>query len=294
MAEPRKRKAPRARSPASAAPTLAELQDAFQRAIMSGDDAVLALIPNSSREKRDVLLGVYRHAYVARLIEFLQNDYPKLHEYLGDEAFDDMGRAYAATHPSDQPNARWFGRHVPDFLRRAGPYASFAILGDLAEIEKALSDVFDAPDRITITMSDLQNIPPERWDRLSFSAQPSTIKLELQSNAVDIWLALNDGADPPEAVSGGETYRVLVWRQDGTPKLRAIGAEEAMLWEEAMKGVRFGVLCEMAALYDEPDNAPVRAATYLNGWIVSEMLAGWSLNERRSTPSRKSRSKRKA
>jgi len=36
-----------------------------------------------------------------------------------------------------------------------------------------------------------------------------------------------------------------------------------MLWDEAARGVRFGVLCEMAATYDDPDRAALHAAGYL-------------------------------
>ncbi len=45
-----------------------------------------------------------------------------------------------------------------------------------------------------------------------------------------------------------------------------------MLWDEAANGVRFGMLCEMAATYDDPDGAAARAAGYLQGWIASGLL----------------------
>jgi len=94
--------------------SLKELQDRFQRALLEGDDGILALIPNSPKETRENLLDVYRNAYVLRLIEFVEHDHECLHAYLGDEGFDTMARAYIEAHPSDQPNARWFARHLPE------------------------------------------------------------------------------------------------------------------------------------------------------------------------------------
>ena len=38
--------------------------------------------------------------------------------------------------------------------------------------------------------------------------------------------------------------------------------------------MRFGVLCEMVATFAGEDDAELRAATYLKGWIDSGMLAG--------------------
>ena len=77
----------------------ARQQAEFQRGILDGDDAVLAEILDSPQEKREVLFGVYRYAYGSRLVEAMRNDHELLHLYLGDEMFDEMGRAYVKAHP---------------------------------------------------------------------------------------------------------------------------------------------------------------------------------------------------
>ena len=66
----------------------------------------------------------------------------------------------------------------------------------------------------------------------------------------------------------------MVWRQDFMARFRPLSAEEAMMWDEAGKGVRFGVLCEMVATFAGEDDAELRAATYLKGWVDTAMLAG--------------------
>ena len=53
--------------------SLKELQDSFQRGILAGDDAILDEVNDSDKEQRKVLFGVYRHAYVARLAEILDD-----------------------------------------------------------------------------------------------------------------------------------------------------------------------------------------------------------------------------
>ena len=52
----------------------ARLQSDFQRGILTGDDSILAEILDSPKEKREVLYGVYRHAYGSRLVDALRND----------------------------------------------------------------------------------------------------------------------------------------------------------------------------------------------------------------------------
>ncbi|WP_069623179.1 putative DNA-binding domain-containing protein [Methyloceanibacter marginalis] len=65
---------------------LKQLQERFQAGILAGEDTILDDVKDSARERRSVLFGVYRNAYVARLAEILGNDYTQLHTYLGDEA----------------------------------------------------------------------------------------------------------------------------------------------------------------------------------------------------------------
>jgi hypothetical protein len=255
------------------APTLAELQESFQEAVIEGDDALLALIPDNSKTTRDVLLGVYRHAYVARLVEVAGSDYPRLKAYMGDAEFDRTLRGYVAVCPSRHPNVRWFARRLPEYLSSAAPHAEHPVLRDLSLLERALNDAFDAVDAPVLGLDDLMRHPPERWGDLSFSPQPSAARLDLSTNAFAIWRALKDKQDVPAALALEERERLVVWRNDVMPSVRTLLPEEVMMWDEAAKGVRFSVLCELAATYADADGAALRAAQYLQAWIGAGMLS---------------------
>jgi len=251
--------------------TLAEMQAAFQRAIMQGDDDVLSEVLDNSRTSRNVLFGVYRHAYAARLVEVVRNDHPLLHACVGDEAFNELARSYVADRPSQNQNARWFSHRLPDYLTEKHP--NEPQLADLAALERALNDAFDAPDRETLTLADLATVSPENWSSLVFAPHPSAQRLSFKSNAHAIWLALKNEEPPPPVETSETPENILVWRHETTPKLRRMSDEEAMMWNEAVNGVPFGDLCELVAVYDDPDGAPLRAAQHLQGWIVSGLLA---------------------
>jgi hypothetical protein len=253
------------------AQTLAEMQAAFQRALMGGDDEILGSLLDSSRTNREVLFGVYRHAYITRLIEVVRTDHRLLHTYLGDEAFEKIARAYIAARPSRNQNARWFSRGLPEFLsERESEHPEVA---ELAALERIVNDAFDSPDVPLLTISDLTAIPPDEWANLSFELHPSCRRLDLATNAYAVWAALKDDATPPSVVNLEEAERIIGWRRDVTPMLRRLEYEEAMLWNEAGKGIPFGTLCELVALFDDPDGAAMRAAQYLKGWIVDGMLS---------------------
>jgi Putative DNA-binding domain len=254
--------------------SLKELQERFQAGILAGDDTILGDVKDSAREDRTVLFGVYRYAYGARLVEILGNDYPQLHAYLGDEGFAKLATAYVAAHPSDQRNARWYGRHLPGFAKETEPFAAHPELSEIAALEKALDDAFDGPDATPLALTDLAAVPPEDWPRLTLTPHPTVILLRFTTNAADIWAALKDERTPPAPARLPEPQAVAVWRQGLMARFRPLDAEEAMMWNEAAKGVPFGGLCEMVATFAGEDEAELRAATYLKTWIETDMLMG--------------------
>ena len=255
---------------------LARQQSEFQRGILTDDDSILAEIPDSPKEKRETLFGVYRYAYSSRLVEAMRNDHKLLHVYLGDEMFDAMGHAYVAANPSQHPNLRWFSSSLPDFLKSTEPYSNHPVLSDLAALEKALNDAFDAEEAPVIGIADMAGFAPEAWAALAFRPHPSALRLDLSTNAAAVWLALKADEDPPDPTPLEEPSRILIWRKDVTPVFRELGAEEAMMWDEAASGIRFGVLCSMLATFDDPDGAAARGAGYLHGWVTAELLTGVS------------------
>ncbi|WP_291848855.1 DNA-binding domain-containing protein [Bradyrhizobium sp.] len=256
---------------------LARQQADFQRGILGDDDTVLAEILDSPRETRARLFGVYRHAYGSRLVEAISNDHALLHLYLGDETFDEMAHAYVKARPSGHPNLRWYAQGLPDFLRSTEPYSDHPALADLAALEKALNDAFDAGEGAVVGLADMAGFAPEAWADLRFQPHPSVSRVDLVTNASAIWLALKNDEAPPEAAALDQPARLLVWRQEVTPMFRELPAEEAMMWDEAKNGISFGVLCEMLATYDDPDGAAGRGAGYLHGWIATGLLTGVSI-----------------
>ena len=109
------------------------------------------------------------------------------------------------------------------------------------------------------------------------------------TNAADIWCALKNETAPPAPKLLPEPQAIVVWRQDFMSRFRQLPAEEAMMWDEAAKGVRFGVLCEMVATFAGEEDAELRAATYLKGWVDMGMLMDFALEPSRAPSNRNRR-----
>lgn len=261
------------------APTLAELQSMFQLAVTTTDQSILELVCDSDKTNRETLFGVYRNAYVRRLIEIIRNDHPLLAIYLGDGMFEDMAKLYIARHPSRAANARWVASKLPDFLGSRPPFCENNELHELAAIERALNTAFDSSDGQVIGLAALTGFVPEDWGALAFAPHPSAQRLDNLTNAAEIWLALQSESLPPKAKKHDEIDRLIVWRDGVIPKLRRLSTEEAMMWDEAARGVSFAELCELCTFYDDPNSAPHRAASYLNTWLSTGLLSKATLCE---------------
>jgi len=252
--------------------SLKELQDKFQQSILEGNDAILDDICVNKKETKATLLNVYQHAYGARLIEFLQNDYPMTLLYLGDDVFSDAGVAYYKNNPSDNPNARWFGRHFAHFLKTTPAFQTMPEVGELAELELALNTAFDAKNAPVLTQAYLTEIAAHDWPLLTFTPHPSTSRLQMTTNASAIWTALSNEETPREAQVTPDPTQLIVWRGEEMARYRPLSYDEAMIWDEAKKGANFGTLCEMLATYWPEEEAPLKAANYLLAWLEAELL----------------------
>jgi hypothetical protein len=250
----------------------ARQQSQFQRGILTDDESVLGEILDSPKEKRDVLFRVYKHAYGSRLVEAMASDHKLLHLYVGDDMFDEMGRAYISANPSRHPNLRWFSRGLPAFLTSTAPYRDYPILADLASLEKALNDAFDAADAPVVTLEHMATFAPDQWSGLMFKPHPSVYRLDATTNVAAIWRALKDDRMPPDAIVLERPSRLLIWRNDTTPMFRELTDEEAVMLDKAAGGTPFGELCDALATNGDPDDAAARGAAYLRGWVAAGLL----------------------
>ena len=97
----------------------------------------------------------------------MRNDHELLHLYLGDETFDEMGRFTSRRRPSGHPNLRWFSQGLPAFLKSTAPYSGHPVLSDLAALEKALNDAFDAAEGKVVELTDMAGSTCARHGRAS-------------------------------------------------------------------------------------------------------------------------------
>lgn len=251
---------------------LQDLQGRLHRAII--DDAPPAdlaglLRPLGGRAPR---LGVYRHAYRARLAEALRHNHPTLHRALGDEGFDALARAYLAAQPSPHRSIRWFGDGLADFIAAQGaPQAPHPALIDLARMDWALGRAFDAADAPPLDAATLAATPAEAWGALRLQAHPSVQRLALAWGVEPLWRHLQARPDAPAPEPPAQEHALLLWRHGLQTHWRTLAPAEDALLRGLLDGTSLAALCELAAAA-EPDGAAARVAATLQRWVADGLV----------------------
>jgi hypothetical protein len=254
---------------------LAELEAAFQEAILGEPGKILGSICDSSRLSRADRFAVYADAYRLRLAEFVGNDYPTLRSALGDEEFGALVAAYIDANASLHRNARWYARRLPDFMAADDVWRDKRSWVDLAYFERALADAFDAKDATPVTIDALAAVAAEDQPRMRFEFQPSLTPLKLAQGTIALYEVAVEGDSLPEPSDGQET--VLVWRdQEQDAVYRRIEDDEALALDAAGAGASFGEICGLLGLSDTDDTVAARAAGFLARWFADGLVTSLS------------------
>lgn len=258
---------------------LPDIQDAFQRYLLSGDSTIGSHVVGTARVPVETRLAIYGDGYRLRLIEALQKTFPVLAELLGESDFEALAAQYVEAYESPFFNIRWYGDQMGQFLAADPKYSSVPILAEMARWEWAMAAVFDAADAETIGISAFAQIAPADWAALQFDFSPALQVLELEWNVPQLWKAVTEGSDErPDPVHEPASY--LIWRRELQIYFRPFGEAEASVVAAARNGHSFGELCVLLCEHLDPSEAPHHAAGFLRGWVESGLLVGLAASDR--------------
>ncbi|MBV8820163.1 MAG: putative DNA-binding domain-containing protein, partial [Acidobacteriaceae bacterium] len=109
-------------------------------------------------------VSIYRNMYVARLGEALEVDYPAVLHFLGQEQFYELVARYVEAHPSRSYTLNRLGDHFPEFIAASADLPQREFLSDLARLELALTEVFDAEESPVLTQEAISAVPADAWE----------------------------------------------------------------------------------------------------------------------------------
>lgn len=249
---------------------LSALQSHFIDHLLDNPSAISDYIVSDAHMDAARRLHIYHHAYRARLMEALKENYDKTWTYLGDEQFENACLAYINQTPSTHWNLRYYGSNFPSWL--ADNFSQDLEVADLASFEYALRDAFDGPDADVMTPEDASRLPAEAWESMRFAFHPTARIIRITHNVIAIWSALIKQEAPPSPEALPAPIPILVWRKDVQPHFRTLDADEVGVLELAFSGQDFSAICEHLARDCPLDVAIPRAGHFLRTWLGDSLL----------------------
>jgi hypothetical protein len=256
---------------------LPQIQDAFQRFLLTGDAAIGSHVVGTERVPIETRLGIYGDGYRLRLIEALQTSFPVLANLLGEADFQTLAARYISAHESTFPSIRYYGDVLADFLASDADYANAPVLTELARWEWAMAAVFDAADADAIDISAFAQLAPEDWAQLRFQWSPSVHILELAWNVPQLWKSVTEERQRPDPELLAPAAHYLVWRQNLQIFFRPLAQDEAAVIAASRGGQPFGELCVLLCAHFDEQAAALQAAGYLRGWVQSGLIVSAQL-----------------
>jgi len=227
-------------------------------------ELVAAVEPSRTLDSSE-RLEVYADAYLLRLRDVLAEDFPHVARLLGAEAFDGLVRHYLKAHPSTEPSVRHLGRALAEFIR--GHNDMPAWLADLAALEWARVNAFDAPDDAALTTAELAQIDPAQWPQLRMAPVRSLEVMTAAWPVHRLWAEEDPGGLEPLPTS------IRVWRRaDFHVRHAPMDDREAAAVSGLLKGSTFGEICQVFEDLDE-QQAAEQAGALLLRWLEDGIIA---------------------
>lgn len=217
-------------------------------------------------------LQIYHHAYRARLLSVLREDFTAVHYWLGDEQFDQLAAVYIKTRPSRHYSLRWLGEGFADFIEQQLQAEQKAALVELARLEWGFTLAFDSAHAEPLSLEQIASLAPDEWPALQVQLLPCVQCLPLRYNSLALWQAARAGTEFPSSELLPEQKLCLIWRRQLVSQYRSLGsAEAAALLGMCVEGWDFARLCEQLAA-TQADAAPLQAASWLKQWLSEGLL----------------------
>lgn len=217
-------------------------------------------------------LRIYADAYRLRLIDALRDNYPVLNALLGDDAFDSLGAAYLAAHPSRYFSVRNFGDALAASIDGDAVFAAQPMVSEMARFEWMLRDVFDAADASALKLEDLSGIVADDWPNLQLTLHPTARRIDLEWNTAALWRQLNEASEPEPPQRREHAVPWMAWRQDLAIYFRSLDVDEAWAVDALRGRATFSEMCAGLCEWVDEAHAPQRAAQFVQRWIHEGVL----------------------
>jgi hypothetical protein len=175
--------------------SLARLQEAFYRAIVTGQSDAFAGRVRAGRMSGAERLATYAHGVDANWRQALADTYPVVERLVGAAFFGEAARQYARAHPSTSGDLHCFGSMFAEFLASYPHASALPYLPDVARLEWARHESSHAAEAGPFDLAALASVPERDHGSIRFRLHPAVRLLRSEYPVASIREANQEGRD---------------------------------------------------------------------------------------------------
>jgi len=260
---------------------LSEIQRVMARALRHGGSLerdpelrafALEHISGNDRVSPVEQLEIYREQFWWRHTSSLVEDFPGLGGILGQAEWEKLAEQYLKEVAPESYTLRDLGARLPELIERASWLSHQALCLDMARLELAYIEVFDAADAPPLAPERLAAIPAERLGDARLLIAPAVRLLKLRYPVADLRRKLRAESDEPVAIPGESPQHCVVYRRELRLWDMPVTPVAYALLDALASGNALGVAAELAANTPEAER---ELGARLGGWLQEWTAKGF-------------------
>lgn len=242
-------------------PLLHQLQQLFSAALQDKYEANFGELNIESNLVRDTeRFSIYQNAYFARFEESLSEDFPQVHQLLGEKIFSNLVKDYIIKHPSKYASLADVSLNFPNFLRDSDYIFPYPYLGDLADLDWLKNLSLLSEEIIAQDFSSWANLDYNLLQQKVLTLHPSVFFMHSKWNILTI--------EPSKIPMLKSTY-LLINRKQSAVICREITEND---WQIFIKMQKCITLDEIVRIFSSKNYAESDLSEWFNRWVILKVI----------------------
>ncbi len=233
-----------------------------------------SLFPRAER------LEVYSYAFLARLVECLEEDYLGVRAILGKDSFWSLVSGYVGRFPSRSPTATDLGIRFVEFLGEQKELLNeHPYLTDLARLEWALVKAFYAPESPALDFSKLGTLPPNAWASAVLILDSSVQLISSRWDVFRYWAELETNRS---AIPIKQNQLGIVFREKAEGTFETLDLLQYEVLSLVSRKRPLSEICERITELSGPDSPPPPVMDWFSTWASQGIVCDVRFDSNRS------------
>ena len=224
-------------------------------------------------------LEIYREQFWLRHTSSLVEDFPGLGGIMGQGAWQRLVEEFLEEHPPASYTLRDLGQKLPDFVATRDWLEHRELCVDMARLEWAYIDLFDAMDAARLDPQKLAQVPEGAWEDTGLVLNPALMLLRVGYPVATLRRQLREPAEGNVPIPHPEQQHLVLYRSAERELFHhAVSAGAYALLEALRDGLPLGHACERAIERAPGDAEKIQAE--VSTWFEQWARLGWIVDVR--------------